>query len=123
MKISELELKPLSELRKIGEELGIPNAQRRKKEYLMISIASRTVEESSEDGAGKVEKGGGVLEIMPEGIGFLRENYQMSKNDIYVSQAQLRRLNLRTGDLIFGKIRPPRESERHYGLAHVDYIN
>jgi len=123
MKIAELELKPLSELRKIGEELGIPNAMRRKKEYLMISIASRTVEESSEDGAGKVEKGGGVLEIMPEGIGFLRENYQMSKNDIYVSQAQLRRLNLRTGDLVFGKIRPPRESERHYGLVHVDSIN
>lgn len=123
MKIAELELKPLSELRKIGEELGIPDAMRRKKEYLMISIASRTVEESSEDGAGKVEKGGGILEIMPEGIGFLRENYQMSKNDIYVSQAQLRRLNLRTGDLVFGKIRPPRESERHYGLVHVDSIN
>jgi len=123
MKIAELELKPLSELRKIGEELGIPDAMRRKKEYLMISIASRTVEESSEDGAGKVEKGGGVLEIMPEGIGFLRENYQMSKNDIYVSQAQLRRLNLMTGDLVFGKIRPPRESERHYGLVHVDSIN
>ena len=123
MKLAELELKSLTELRKIGEELGVPDAMRRKKEYLMVSIASRTVEESSEDGAGKVEKGGGVLEVMPEGIGFLRENYQMSKNDIYVSQAQLRRLNLRTGDLVFGKIRPPRESERHYGLVHVESVN
>ena len=82
MKIAELELKSLSELRKIGEELGIPEANKRKKEYLMVSIASRTVEESSEDGVGKVEKGGGILEIMPEGIGFLREKYQMGKNDI-----------------------------------------
>jgi transcription termination factor Rho len=123
MKIAELELKSLADLRKMGEELGIPEAKKRKKEYLTISIASRTVEEASEDGAGKVEKGGGILEIMPEGIGFLRENYQMSKNDIYVSQAQLRRLDMRNGDLVFGKIRPPRESERHYGLVHVDSVN
>jgi transcription termination factor Rho len=123
MDIAELEIKPLDELRKMGEELGIPNAKNRKKEYLMVSIAGRTVEETSDDGAGKVEKGGGILEIMPEGIGFLRENYQMSKNDIYVSQAQLRRLDLRNGDLVFGKIRPPRESERHYGLVHVESIN
>ena len=123
MKIAELELKSLAELRKMGGELCIPGAKNRKKEYLMVSVASRTVEESSEDGAGKVEKGGGVLEVMPEGIGFLRENYQMSKNDIYVSQAQLRRLDLRNGDLVFGKIRPPRESERHYGLVHVESVN
>jgi transcription termination factor Rho len=123
MKIAELESKSLADLRKMGEELGIPEAKKRKKEYLTISIASRTVEEASEDGAGKVEKGGGILEIMPEGIGFLRENYQMSKNDIYVSQAQLRRLDMRNGDLVFGKIRPPRESERHYGLVHVDSVN
>jgi len=123
MEIAELETKSLQELRTMGTELGVPDAEHRKKEYLMVAIASRTVEEDSEDGAGKVEKGGGVLEIMPEGIGFLRENYQMSKNDIYVSQAQLRRLDLRSGDLIFGKIRPPRESEKHYGLVHVDSIN
>jgi len=122
MNIAELGEKTLTELRKIGEELGVPNADKRKKEYLMISIASRTVEQGADD-AESVEKGGGVLEIMPEGIGFLRENYQMSKNDIYVSQAQLRRLGLRNGDLIFGKIRPPRESERHYGLVHVESVN
>ncbi len=125
MKIAELQPKSLTELRKMGVELGVPDAQVRKKEYLMVAIASRTVEEDSdkEDEAGKVEKGGGILEIMPEGIGFLRDDYQMGKNDIYVSQAQLRRLDLRSGDLIFGKIRPPRESERHYGLVHVESIN
>lgn len=123
MEIAELQTKTLDELREMGEELGIPSSEHRKKEYLMVNIASRTVQEDSDDGAGKVEKGGGVLEIMPEGIGFLRENYQMSKNDIYVSQAQLRRLDLRNGDLVFGKIRPPRESERHYGLVHVESIN
>jgi transcription termination factor Rho len=123
MRIAELESKTLSELREIGAELGIPDTKFRKKEYLMIAIASRSVEEDSEEEAGKTEKGGGILEIMPEGIGFLRENYQMSKNDIYVSQAQLRRLDLRNGDMVFGKIRPPRESERHYGLVHVESIN
>jgi len=101
----------------MGEELGIPDAQRKKKEYLAIAIASRTVEQEG------VEKGGGILEIMPEGIGFLREDYHMGKNDIYVSQAQLRRFDLRNGDMVFGEIRPPRESERHYGLVKVEVVN
>ena len=70
-----------------------------------------------------MEKGGGILEIMPEGIGFLREDYHMGKNDIYVSQAQLRRFDLRNGDMVFGEIRPPRESERHYGLVKVESVN
>ena len=69
MEISELQNKSLSELRKMGEELGVPNSKTRKKEYLTVAIASRT---NIEEG---VEKGGGILEIMPEGIGFLRENY------------------------------------------------
>lgn len=117
MEISELLKKPLRELRQMGEELGIPDAQRKKKEYLAIAIASRTVEQEG------VEKGGGILEIMPEGIGFLREDYHMGKNDIYVSQAQLRRFDLRNGDMVFGEIRPPRESERHYGLVKVEVVN
>ena len=117
MEISELQSKSLVELRKMGEELGVPNAKMRKKEYLMVAIGSRTNPEEN------TEKGGGILEIMPEGIGFLRENYQMSKNDIYVSQAQLRRFDLRNGDMVFGQIRPPRESERHYGLIKVESVN
>ena len=117
MEISELQTKSLAELRKIGEELGVPNAKMRKKEFLMVANASRTNTDEN------TEKGGGILEIMPEGIGFLRENYQMSKNDIYVSQAQLRRFELRNGDMVFGQIRPPRESERHYGLIKVESVN
>jgi len=100
MEISELQSKPLHELRKMGEELGVPNARMRKKEFLMIAINSRT---SVEEG---VEKGGGILEIMPEGIGFLRENYQMSKNDIYVSQAQLRDSTFATAIWFSGKSAP-----------------
>lgn len=117
MEIVELLTKSLPELQKMGEELGIPEAKKKKKEYLTISIASRT------HGEEETEKGGGILEIMPEGIGFLRENYHMGKNDIYISQAQLRRFQLRNGDLVFGKIRPPRESEKHYGLIYVESVN
>jgi len=117
MEISELINQPLSDLRKMGEEMGIPDAKRKKKEYLTVAIASRTVQEAD------AEKGGGILEIMPEGIGFLREDYHMGKNDIYVSQAQLRRFDLRNGDMVFGEVRPPRESERHYGLVKVESVN
>ena len=117
MEISELINQPLGDLRKIAEELSVPDAKRKKREYLTIAIASRTVAEEG------VEKGGGILEIMPEGIGFLREDYHMGKNDIYVSQAQLRRFDLRNGDMVFGEIRPPRESERHYGLVKVETVN
>ena len=95
MELKELLEKSLAELRAMGEELGIPDAIKKKREYLAVAIASRT------HGEEETEKGGGILEIMPEGIGFLRENYHMSKNDIYISQAQLRRFHLRNGDLVF----------------------
>lgn len=117
MEIAELEKKSLTELRKIAGEMEIENYKLRKKEYLVIAIASQ---EALKEGK---EMGGGVLEIMPEGVGFLRLDYQMGKNDIYVSQAQLRRYELRNGDMIFGDIRPPRESERHYGLLKVETVN
>jgi transcription termination factor Rho len=117
MDIAELENKTLPELRKIAGELNIPDVRLKKKEYLMIAISSQIALN-----AGK-EMGGGILEIMPEGVGFLRSDYQMGKNDIYVSQAQLRRYELRNGDQVFGEIRPPRESERHYGLLKVEDVN
>ena len=117
MNLAELEKKSLSDLRKIGKEMGVEKAVRRKKEFLMFSIAKLKAEKEGK------EMGGGILEIIPEGIGFLRQNYQMGKNDIYVSQAQLRRFKLRNGDMVFGDIRPPRESERYYGLTKVISIN
>ena len=117
MKILELENAPLSQLRDTAKELNIPNAARLKKENLIIRI--RQVEAEKEG----LEVRGGVLEIMNEGIGFLRTNYQVGPEDVYVSQAQLRRYELRSGDLVIGHVRPPREGERHYGMLKVETIN
>ncbi|NPV55550.1 MAG: transcription termination factor Rho [Anaerolineae bacterium] len=117
MKLLELENAPLMTLRETAVALGIPNANRLKKENLIIRI--RQVEAEKEG----LEVRGGVLEIMNEGIGFLRTNYQVGHEDVYVSQAQLRRYELRSGDLVIGHVRPPRETERHYGLLKVESIN
>ncbi len=117
MRILELEHAPLHSLREMAKALNIPNAHRLKKENLIISIRQTEAEKEGE------EVRGGVLEIMQEGIGFLRRNYQVGPDDVYVSQAQLRRYELRTGDLVTGLVRPPRESERHYGLLKVESIN
>jgi transcription termination factor Rho len=115
--IIELEKKPLSELQKIAKEMNIPRAMLLKKESLMVRIRQMEAE-----GEG-LEVRGGILEIMNEGIGFLRQNYQVGPDDVYVSQAQLRRHDLRSGDLVIGHVRPPRESERHYGLLKVETVN
>lgn len=117
MKILELETAPLAVLREQAKELGIPNATRLKKENLIIKIRQAEAEKEG------LEVRGGVLEIMNEGIGFLRTNYQVGPDDVYVSQAQLRRYELRSGDLVIGHVRPPRESERHYGLLKVESVN
>lgn len=117
MDILELENKPLAELRKIAKEVGVANAMRLKKEMLLVRIRQAEAEKEG------LEVRGGVLEILNEGIGFLRSNYQVGPEDVYVSQAQLRRYDLRSGDLVIGHVRPPRESERHYGLLKVESIN
>ncbi len=117
MNVNEMVNAPLADLREKAIQLGVPNAHRLKKEGLIIRIRQQ---EAAQEGE---EVRGGVLEIMPEGIGFLRINYQMGPEDVYVSQAQLRRYELRTGDLVIGAVRPPRESERHYGLLKVESIN
>ncbi len=117
MKMTELENAPLASLRQMAAELNIPNAARLKKENLMIRIRQAEAEKEG------LEVRGGVLEIMSEGVGFLRTNYQVGNEDVYVSQAQLRRYDLRSGDLVIGQVRPPREAERHYGLLKVESIN
>src|SRR5512137_1904925 len=117
MKILELENAPLATLRQMAKELNIPNAARLKKENLLIRIRQSEAEREG------LDLRGGVLEIMNEGVGFLRTNYQVGPDDVYVSQAQLRRYDLRGGDLVIGHVRPPRESERHYGLLKVETIN
>jgi len=117
MDLIELNKKSLSELRKIANDLNLPRPTRHKKESLILQI-SRAMGEAE-----GLEIRGGVLEIMNEGIGFLRQNYRIGSEDVYVSQAQLRRYELRSGDMVIGHVRPPRESERHYGLLKVEYIN
>jgi len=104
MNILELENEPLAKLRQLGKEFNIPNAARLKKEILILRI--RQVEAEREG----LEVRGGILEIMNEGVGFLRSDYRIGPEDVYVSQAQLRRYDLRNGDLVIGHVRPPRES-------------
>jgi transcription termination factor Rho len=118
MNILELESKPLAALRAMAKEFNIPNAHRMKKEALVIAICQA---EAAQQG---IERRGGILEIMSEGIGFLRSaRYSVSEDDVYVSQAQLRRYELRSGDLVLGHVRPPRESEKHWGLIKVESVN
>lgn len=117
MNIVELENSPLASLRKIAVEMNIPKAERLKKENLILKIRQAEAEREG------LEVRGGILEIMSEGVGFLRQNYQVGPDDVYVSQAQLRRYDLRSGDLVIGHVRPPRESEKHWGLLKVESIN
>ena len=117
--VPDLEKSSLAELRKIAKDLNVINSNRLKRESLIVRIAQHSTE-ANEEGE---EVRGGILEVMPEGIGFLRQNYKLGKDDVYVSQAQIRRYNLRSGDLVIGYARPPRESERHFGMVKVDFIN
>jgi len=101
----------------MAEDLNFPKPIRLKREGLIVKLAQSLAEQEG------LEMRGGVLEIMNEGIGFLRSNYRIGPEDVYVSQAQLRRYDLRSGDLVIGHVRPPRESERHFGLLKVESIN
>ncbi|MBN1537903.1 MAG: transcription termination factor Rho [Anaerolineales bacterium] len=118
MRVVELENTPLLDLRQKAKELNVENASRLKKEDLILRIKQVEAEQQG------LELRGGILEIMNEGIGFLRSGlYQPGPYDVYVSQSQIRRYNLKNGDLVLGHVRPPRESEKHYGLLKVDNIN
>ena len=118
MKVLELENVPLAALRQMARDLDVQNATRLKKEDLILRIQQVEAERQG------VELRGGILEINSDGVGFLRaSHYQPGPYDVYVSQSQIRRYNLRNGDLISGIVRPPRESERHYGLMKVETIN
>jgi transcription termination factor Rho len=118
MKVLELKNASLSELRKMAKELDVPRANRLKKDDLILNIRQAEAEKQG------IEMRGGILEIMSEGIGFLRSGqYRPGPYDIYVSQSQIRRYNLRNGDLVIGNVRPPRESERHYGLLKIESVN
>ncbi len=118
MEIAELEQAPLAELRQLAKDLNIPRANRLKKEALIVKIRQ---EQAAQEG---LEIRGGILEVISDGIGFLRgPSYKSGPEDVYVSQTQIRRYGLRTGDLVIGHVRPPRDSEKHHGLVRVESIN
>ncbi|MDI3256647.1 MAG: transcription termination factor Rho [Kyrpidia sp.] len=118
MHIAELESKKLTELYKLAKEYQIPHYGQMKKRELIFAILKALAER---DGFMFAE---GVLEIMPDGYGFLRPiGYLPSNEDIYVAASQIRRFDLRTGDKVSGKVRPPKDSERYFGLLHVEAVN
>ena len=120
MNLTELKQKPVQELVKIAEEMGADNVGRLRKQDVIFTILK------SHSSSGEDISGGGVLEILQDGFGFLRSadsSYLAGPDDIYVSPSQIRKFSLRTGDTIQGKIRPPRESERYFALLKIDTIN
>jgi len=118
--IEELQKKPLAELLQIGDELEIENANDLKRQELMFEIL-----------ASQVSQGGfilftGIMEIKPDGYGFLRaldSNFSNTKNDAYVSNTQIKRFGLRTGDTVTGQVRPPKEQEKYCAVLKIEAIN
>lgn len=118
LSISELENRKLTELYKLAKQYQIPYYAQMKKKELIFAILKANAEK---DGFFFME---GVLDILPEGFGFLRPiNFLPSSEDIYISASQIRRFDLRAGDVVSGKARPPKENERYYGLLHVEAVN
>ena len=115
-----MKAKPINELVEIAESLGIEDVGRLKKQEIIFRIFKQQAKE------GVDIYGGGVLEILNDGFGFLRSpegSYCSGPDDIYVSPSQVRKFSLRKGDEIHGKIRPPKDSERYFALVYVDTIN
>ena len=120
MNLSELKQNPVPELIKIASNMGIDNLSRSRKQDIIFSILK------SHAKSGEDIYGDGVLEILQDGFGFLRSadsSYLAGPDDIYVSPSQIRRFNLRTGDTVAGKIRPPKDGERYFALLKVNEIN
>lgn len=133
MDIAELQSKKVAELQKIAKELGLTGYSDLKKQDLIMKILEKMQEQKST--TSEVEEieeqngiifSNGVLEILPDGYGFLRSanyNYLPSPDDIYVSPSQIKKFNLKTGDTIAGQVRPPKEGERFYALLRIETVN
>jgi len=120
LNLKVLKAKKISELAQIAKGFSIEGASNMRKQELIFAILGAQTEQSG------LVYGEGVLEILPDGFGFLRApdyNYLPGPDDIYVSPSQIRRFNLRTGDIISGQIRPPKEGERYFALLKVEAIN
>jgi transcription termination factor Rho len=118
MELAELESKTVDELQGIAKELNISGTDRLRKHDLTFKILQTQAENSG------LIYGQGVLELLPDGWGFLRhDNFQPAPDDIYVSQSQIKRFGLKTGDWVSGQVRPPKENEKYYGLLRVEAVN
>jgi transcription termination factor Rho len=120
MNLVELKEKNISDLMDMAKTFGIDGATGMRKQDLIFSILQAQTEQNG------VIYGEGVLEILPDGFGFLRSpdsNYLPGPDDMYVSPSQIRRFTLRTGDTVSGQIRPPKEGERYFALLKVEHIN
>ncbi|MGD8385077.1 MAG: transcription termination factor Rho [Lysobacterales bacterium] len=120
MNLSELKQKPIAQLQDIANEMGLEGAARSRKQDVIFAILKAHAKN------GESIYGQGVLEILQDGFGFLRSadsSYLAGPDDIYVSPSQIRRFSLRTGDMLAGKIRPPKDSERYFALLKVEEIN
>ena len=116
--ISELETKTLPELQDLAKDLEVTGYSRMKKHDLISRVLQAQTEQQ-----GNIF-GQGVLDIIDDGYGFLRgERYLPGPNDIYVSQSQIRRFGLRTGDWVSGHVRPPKDSEKYFSLLRVEAVN
>jgi len=120
MDIEEIKRQPISELTRLAKDLNVAGASGMRRQDLIFAILSTQAEKNG------VISGAGVLEILPDGFGFLRAvdyNYLPSPDDIYISPSQIRRFSLRTGDTISGEVRPPKEGEKYFALLKVDSVN
>ena len=118
MNISELQSKTTSELHEMAKELQIPGHSKMRKQELIVELLKAETEKEG------LIFASGVLEILPDGYGFLRvSGYTPGPDDVYVSPSQIRRFGLRTGDLVLGQVRRPKEGERYYALLRVKAVN
>ncbi|MEW6375188.1 MAG: transcription termination factor Rho [Thermodesulfobacteriota bacterium] len=120
MNIKDLKKRKINELTKIAKELNVEGASGLRKQELIFAILQAQTEKNG------LIFGEGVLEILPDGFGFLRApdyNYLPGPDDIYISPSQIRRFNLRTGDTVSGQIRPPKDTERYFAMLKVELVN
>ena len=120
MNIKDLKKMKISELYRVAKDLNVEGASGMRKQELIFAILQAQTEKNG------LIFGEGVLEILPDGFGFLRSpdyNYLPGPDDIYISPSQIRRFNLRTGDTVSGQIRPPKDTERYFAMLKVEVVN